>query len=181
MIKANKGDATALVIIGLAVALVGALGYIFWQNTLDKGSGNDVHLSQADSKEEATKQDTKVEEDPNKGYVVLPDWDVRFKTPSGGIVFAKNKEGYNSYGLTTKRVTELDDKCSVENHPLVTIERDISDSPRFGTLVNSEAIDGYYYFWLAPGAGPCSENGQSMQISDRSEIIEIVKGLEKAK
>lgn len=83
--KANyqKGfSAVEIVIIFAVVGLLAVVGWLMYDRQRDKKSETANTQVSTQRKEEAPKQETK-EADPNKGYLVVKEWGLRFKTPSG--------------------------------------------------------------------------------------------------
>jgi nitrogen fixation-related uncharacterized protein len=62
----QKGSAHAIIIVVLAIALVGALGYIFWQNFMNKQSTDDSNTAQTSI---VGKADDKKSEVAQKGTI----------------------------------------------------------------------------------------------------------------
>lgn len=178
----SQGFAHAFLIIGIVVALLGALGFIFWQNF--------IHKEPTITKTEAvTKTQPKEEVDLSKGYLVLEDWGVKFKIPEtkSEIVYYKvqNDDGF-FFEFTTKRVEALGENC-VDNSTggatrLGAISR--SSVKREGVYIigsrpfnNNEPMgDGYYYYFSYTSA-LCADASGDIQGEDRRVIENLLDTL----
>lgn len=179
MIDSRKqtGSALVVIIIVAAVALLGVLGYVLWNNYL---APKDNEAAQ----QTITTPETDVEEtpvpDPDKGFFVLENWGVKFKLPadSGEIRYYKTTflDDNEAYQLSTKRVEELGGRCApgAEDGQILlsTIGRTQNkiDEGRLVTtgtrpVNNGESIDGYYYY-VGGGQSSCSDEHTDWQVAD---------------
>ncbi len=71
-----------ILIIIVVVGLLGVVGWFVYDRQKDKTSDTSNTQASTMQKDEASKQETK-KADPNEGYLVVKEWGVRFKTPSG--------------------------------------------------------------------------------------------------
>jgi cytoskeletal protein RodZ len=134
--KYQSGFAHIAIITGvLAVAVVGLLGYVFWQNFMQpKNSSNnnvavnsdkDSSSNNASSNTNTSNVDTDVanttntNEDTNKGYLVLDSWGVKFKLPSnlGNNQITYRKASSNVYQFSTSGVEAIAATCKLVNYP----------------------------------------------------------------
>ena len=145
------GSAHVVIIIALVVMLMGTLGWIFWQNFIQKKDGR---VSTADTTKTDTKQaanKTKQEEvtkDSNEGYVVLEDWGVRFK-PTSTTKISWAKSG-GSYAFTTDTWKNLTGACNTEIKVFRTPDKDNTPASPPIALNDEQKIGDYYYYYLQP-------------------------------
>ena len=182
----SQGFAHAFLVIGLVVALLGALGFIFWQNFIHKEPTvtNNKTVPKTQPKEEV---------DLNKGYLVLEDWGIKFKLPDSGsevrsykLPVKPNDMGFTEiYEFTTKRVEELGGRCAKATSDgsairLALLQR----TPQYldevtGTirLNDGQPINGYYYF-LTGAQSVCSDGNDEVsgqiQIEDRKLVTDLL-------
>lgn len=72
-----------LLVVVVVVGLLGAVGWLVYDRQKSKTDNNTTtQTSQEEKKQETPKQET-VKPDPNAGYLVVKEWGLRFKTPSG--------------------------------------------------------------------------------------------------
>ena len=166
----SQGFAHAFLVIGLVIALLFALGFIFWQNFIHKEP----------TTTEIVTTTPKEKTDLNKGYLVLEDWGIKFKLPEtkSKIVYYKvDNEAGPQYEFTTKRVEALGDSC-VEPSKQGTVGRLgilTRSATKFDELYssnatnNNEPLNGYYYYASASN-GPCAMDSPEIQLEDRNLI-----------
>ena len=179
-----------LVII-LAVGLVAALGYIFYQNMNNTSSSNNTsnntqtnNTNTANNSTNTSNNSQNNTTDQYKGYLVLDDWGVKFKIPTGlnntNINYTKKTD---TFYLTTARVEALGGLCSDGNHPLVIIykysaKQDFSNNVSAPNYIN-QVGDNYYYY--AGTQSSCGGEGANVNLAadDGKLLIELVKNIEK--
>jgi hypothetical protein len=174
----TQGSAIIVIIFTLAIALIGALGLMFWQNTMQ--SKNATQPTKSAISNNALKQsEAKTVVDPNEDYLVLDDWGVKFKLPkeSGEVLVYKktvsNQNGtFESYDLTTKRVEGLGQRCAPDASEgvirLSSIGRLKAKQEQYSSAFpanNNEPINGYYYY-VSGGQSICSEEHTDWQSAD---------------
>jgi len=184
----QNGSAHVIILIIVVLAIIGSLGFLFWNNFV---------RSNPDQKKQASTQKTKpntpssspIKEDGNKGYLVLDDWKIKFKLPEniGEIRYYKkvaepNDKGViDYYEFSTKRVEELGGQCAESNGQgsvtrLASLDRTKMKREALASasfVNNNEPIDGYYYYASGGQAG-CSDNGADIQKQDRDMIFEML-------
>ncbi|MDN5274367.1 MAG: hypothetical protein JWP06_268 [Candidatus Saccharibacteria bacterium] len=190
MIKTSSkqtGSTHVVIIIILVIALVATLGLVFWQNFINKKSAD----TSSNQKKPTTNQPAEKVKDPNEGYLVLKDWNIKFKLPTDTTaityykkqVEANNKDIEEDYEFSTKRVEALGGQCiepnnmgsvirlAVLSRTKVKLENLVSTS----VVNNNEPIAGYYYY--ASGAQSiCADEGTSIQQQDRNMIFNALLG-----
>lgn len=169
--KSEQGNVIELVIIGvLVLVIVGLVAWRFWggNSGSTNDSSQDTTTSQSTSSADSsnTTGSASQDSDSNKGYIVISDWGVRFKTISGFSVNyykAPDTSGYELYEFTTPTVEALDG-CSGKNSSgrinafLGGVERttekldleNMASAP--SALYNGNIIDNYYYYYYHPQA-----------------------------
>ena len=168
----QKGSAQFLVIIALVVALLGALGFVFWQNFMQSkttdnnfvATKNDTTGNTSGSNLNSTSNEvvsTVDENSSNVGYLVLNDWGVRFRLPYGlgndEVVYEKATDMTGSdekYYFSTKGLSALGSECS-KAYGLIR-----GSEPAFapiGSPIAIAKIGDYYYSYYTPQAS-CLDN-----------------------
>lgn len=99
--KTQKGFAHAFLIIGLILALVGALGFLFWQNFIYKES-----VATNEPIVTAKKDESKVKDQNQKALTISGD-DYSFKAPEG---FTESQEQKFTFTATLKAVKTIVNK-----------------------------------------------------------------------
>ncbi|MEI6850888.1 MAG: hypothetical protein WCK26_02900 [Candidatus Saccharibacteria bacterium] len=179
----QSGFAHLVIIIVLAVALVGTLGFVFYQNVIQKKDNvvkTDGSSKDADKNNKSSDDDNDAVVDPNKGYLVLDDWGVKFKSPSNlgdnQITYRKDTMEYwgEYYGFSTKRLDALSQTSAVE---LYRLTDPIGEAPSAPSLAG--VFGGYYYYIRKPQQNPYygSGNNANAEIFDTDSQI-IIKMLE---
>lgn len=167
----QKGSAHIVIIVILALVIIGALGFAFWNNS--QGKNQTVKTAT-----------TTVTKPVAPQYLDASDWSVKFTVPMGlnvnNIVYYKTHiaEGPEFYGFTTNRVKAQGDICDNEAvGNLVVLNRSSTKSGE-GTLINNDPIGGYYYF-LDDTPVESSSNclKTDIAVQDRALLDELVKSL----
>lgn len=178
----SKGSAHVVVTVILVIALLGAVGFIFWQNFIKTELVSQTKVEVQDKTSDVKKDEV---QDENEGYVVLREWNVRFKLPQGSeeIVYypAQTQVGAH-YEFTTKRVENLGEGCVEPGvNGIVTRLGYLSRSQTknqelHGSVAanNNEPIDGYYYY-VSAAQSTCAEQSLEIQSADRTLVTEILK------
>ena len=179
----QKGFAHAVIIIGLVALLIGALGFIFWQNSFHKEpvSKNETVVVEKE-KDEANTRGSQA-----KAFLVN-EYNVEFTVPNGlkdtTIKYEKRQIGEAAFlAFTTQRVVDLGGDCA-KGHPfgdLVTLSRDDQSTSNEYQVYTTEEIDGYYYHvgtvessGLTPES-TCPANAQAK--SDLNTLVGALKTL----
>ena len=188
-----------IIVVILGVALVGALGFIFYQNFVQKKTDSvaktetQQSTSNKNSQSESNKSDTGQASIADKDYLTISDWGVRFKIPSEtGSKEIKYYKGLASKGdvylFTTSEVENLGGNCAYSSTdywvPLATVIKSTQ------TPQEDESIQGYtgklvahlgdvYYYYQSPQSS-CSNNNTSLQTEDIAVIRQLVMSLEKS-
>lgn len=87
----QRGSTHVVIVIILVVLLAGSLGFIFWQNFINKPAT--PTKTDAITTKESTKEKTAT--DTNEGFTVLTDWSVRFKSNSQKYTLTKKSTDDN--------------------------------------------------------------------------------------
>ncbi len=168
----QKGSAQFLVIIALVVALLGALGFVFYQNFMQpKNTDNNLVATKNDttgnvsgSNLNSTSNEvvsTVDENASNVGYLVLNDWGVKFRLPYGlgndEVVYEKATDMSGSeekYYFSTKGLISLGSECA-KAYGLIR-GKEAPFAP-VGSPIMIRIIGGYYYSYYTPQAS-CLDN-----------------------
>lgn len=157
MRKTEQGSAHVIIISILVVALIGAIGFIFWQNVLQPKPSNDSTSKSASSDKTSSKSNKKTTPtDLNKGYMVLDDWGVRFKEINSVISWSKtsvnsyNKPDSDIYYFTTDAWKNLPTACNTEIRLMRATEKSTAMTSPPIALNNEEKIGGHYYYYTSP-------------------------------
>jgi hypothetical protein len=168
------GSAHVAIVVILVILLIGALGFIFWQNYTAKNAQQPSTAQTVTDNEDTSSQ--------SERYAVLEDWDVKFKLDDhlkgAAIVQYKQKEqgqdGREYYLLNTDRGEKAAQKAcpSLSDPTGLGLYRSI-DKPSAnaegqlleanGKLLNNTAINGHYYVlvslgWMCPSVDGASQS-----------------------
>lgn len=181
----QKGSAHAVIIVILVVALLGTLGFIFWQNFIkpETAQNTNSNTSKTENKEKTT-DDTK-----KSNQLVLNDWGVKFTiaAPLASTEVKYKARDANSYVFTTSRIEALGGECTKSPYGDTASLIRFTEKPVAvpdGELINESPINGYYYALSGPIAS-CSgfdSNGQMTQpnpieTNDRDALKVTIKTL----
>ena len=184
----EQGSAHIVVVAVLAVALVGALGYIFWNNFLQPKSEikNVADTSASTTASPSVSPSPK----PDDNTVVLSDWKVKFKTPDSlkdtSVKYSQQtKNGVTNYGFTTARIEALGGDCVTQPYGKTLILSRSTKAPTGMdgyTLINQTAINGYYYTYAATipqcsGSSTEPTPTNPVEVSESTALGELLKSL----
>ena len=170
-----------VVVIVLVVALLGALGFIFWQNTRPSDS-SEKSTNEANTTSQSTKNDdTETSSaDLNEGYLVIDSWNVRFK-PMGAAKVSYESKG-NGYWVTTDKWKNFGGICDANGG--VLLERSMEKSTILASpprpLNNEEKIGDYYYYYSGPQSG-CSDDHANEETVEYQIIKDLLSTIESKK
>jgi heme/copper-type cytochrome/quinol oxidase subunit 2 len=196
MIKHSQrqiGSAHLIIIVIIILALLGALGFVFWKNISKTNSTPSITTSSPSPK-------------PASDYLTISDWGIKFKIADAlkttDILNTKEQSKdtppQTSYAFTTKRIQSLGGACATQPFDNTEILTRTSEKPNAtpdSTLINSTAIDSYYYILGAPPAfctvvdsnGALINNAQvdikakSIEVSDRVALKSMIETLQSVK
>ena len=189
MKKSNQIGSAHVAIIGvLVVALLGALGYIFYQNFIQKNSPDSSKTATSNaaaSLPEQQKAIAKPEVVDEAKYLILDDWGVRFKLPQDGVSVLYKKttgNGMVTYGFNTQAVDALGGYCTLDKASggLAAVTREsakLVDYASMKPLNNNEPIGGYYYY-MSGSQAPCSDSNQALEMSERQKLMNMLETIE---
>lgn len=181
--KTQKGFAHAVLVIGLIVTLVGALGFIFWQNFIHKEP-----VATNDPVVVVERQEQVKVETPEAQTFSVDEYDIAFTVPAGladtTIQYEARQIGAASFlAFTTKRVVDLGGDCA-KGYPfgdIVTLARDQQATSEAYPVYSSEEINGYYYHignLETSGLSPTSTCASEVAKEDAKLLIEALKSIE---
>jgi hypothetical protein len=170
----KKGFAPILiVVIVLAIGLVAALGYIFYQNATKKDDTN-ATLTTTTSTNGSTNTNSNY-----TGYLLLGDWGVKFKIPDTlKSTTIKTSGSGDQYTLRTSTVDDTPGTlgCSVESNA-VTISRNSSNvvpsADKWSSITSLGKFGDYNYYALTLGQDLCGD----LSSSDYKTVGDQVAGL----
>lgn len=181
----QNGSAHVIVVSLLAVALAGALGWIFWQNFLQPKPEQQAAKGVVPPQQVSPSPKLQAEAQ------ILSDWNVQFAVPNdlkeaglevkketGPAILEDGSEGtYTDYYATTSRQRAFGQLTSENADKLcdagsgVTIIRSITSEDGVDRQLNAKPIDGFYYRWSIPSAGGCDG-------PDTKAIVNALKSLD---
>ena len=207
--KYQSGFAHILIItIILGLGLVGTLGFVYYQNFIQK-KDTVVKTDEPTSDKTPTvitptDSDTVADAATNEGYLVIDDWGVKFKLPADlgdkTINYYKNSLIYffdseSSYSFSTKGSEALGGRCSPSYGndwlPLGSITKSTTSSQEQtnGHVMNAllvAQLDGYNYQYygaqascLSDFTGSQVDSQTDLLVQDGSLVLELVKSLQK--
>lgn len=205
----QRGDAHAVIIIILVIALVGALAYIFMQSLSDKNtSQNESSLELKDdqdtipdadgspaSSDDAISNDTPKKESststrkttdekkPSPGYFAVPQWGIQFKQVKDAYVLysISNFEGKPVLFMTTRAVEQIGGSCAEWKNGGEGAMVGISRSKQDpGEVLAAKIKVGSYYYTISGGQSLCG-NGkqQSLQSKDHTALYNAALTIKK--
>ncbi|HAG27210.1 MAG TPA: hypothetical protein PK096_00035 [Candidatus Saccharibacteria bacterium] len=165
----QKGFAHAFLIIGLLVALVGALGFVFWQNFIYK----EPVITKTETVV-VTKPSDENESDTNKNFTVLTDWNARFPSGSYNYELKKGSDSVSEYyHVTTEEIKKACGGNEAIIGSIIRYEADTKMSegmyegmtPReaFADATSKVVTSKYIYIFAGPQSA-CSEDDQANKV-----------------
>jgi hypothetical protein len=176
--KSQSGSVQVVVVIVLVMVIAGSLGFVVWDKFLAPKS-NEVPSSLSGSTS-VRATDIKSTNDLNEGYLVIKDWNVKFKLPENSNEIHYYKESISNeggsfeyYQLSTKRVEELGGRCAPDSPEgqigLSSISRQTirKEGPLMSNVAanNDNPIGGYYYY-VSGGQSTCGDVHTDWQTAD---------------
>lgn len=159
-----------ILVIIVVVGLLGAVGWLVYDRQKSKNNEQPVTQSSSPQQkiEETSKQEAKTA-DPNKGYLVVKEWGLRFKLPNNlaDINYRIHGDMVAFYAKPTGYTVEYRsdyEKVRDGNYPQYAIgslyRSTESSKDKIGIQVEGKKIGNYYYYTahafssLATGAAP---------------------------
>lgn len=183
--KSEQGNVIELVIIGvLVVAVIGLLVWRFVDGSKKTSDAADTSTqtaqnTQTNSETKITEQSSTSEQtDPNKGYIVLDDWGVRFKPANSETVqYAKSEDAYEFTTATAQKIND----CS-RSYLWLVGRRTTKDEVMNGQIMNNgnKVGDHYYYKYHTQEMCAISSSDQTI-IEEQIDIVENLLGTIEAK
>jgi len=166
------------VVIVLVIALLGALGFIFWQNFLRSQSSEKSASEATSTSQNVNSNDEQAGPgDLNKDYLVIDSWNVRFK-PSGTAKVGYEAKG-GDYWLTTDKWKNFGGICDTNGGVLLqrsTEKSTVMASPP-QPLNNEEKIGDYYYYYYGPQSS-CSDDHVGEEATEYQIIRDLLSTIE---
>lgn len=182
--KSERGNVIEIVIIVLLLLTV--IGLIIWR-FLDSNESetNKVQQGQQTTNTETqtstNKQSPAPTTDPNKGFIVIKEWGVRFKLTADTQVQYYQAGDTQKYHLTTSVIDSLGGNCTQSNNKYVgaagTLYRTQVKQMEGGSPMAT--LNGYYYYYIHPQA-LCSATPTNASVEEQqvSIIADSIKSLE---
>jgi hypothetical protein len=183
----QSGSALVVVIVIAVVAILGALGYVIWNNFF--GSIN------TETEQVVTQPNTPSDNVSDENILTINNWGIQFaisdSLQSTKVMYnersTNDEPPRNYYAFTTERIQRLGGKCAERQFGDTVIVYRYTEKPIAtpdGELINEEAIGGYYYVLTSPIAA-CSgfnENDQmiepsQVEIDDRAALKDSIRTL----
>lgn len=199
----ERGEANAVIVVCLVVALIGALGWIFWQNFIAKDfnqNSTEQAIARADKDADKTKDlDAKIAQrdevkdesaaDPSEGgkYLVITQWGVRMPLTSATAGAYYEFSDAKTLTLSTKPLAKMSANCGVNGTAPVggSLKRGkkgevmmVAPSGaeiKFGSNGETKVGD-YYYFYMNPQS-TCSDDGRR-DLEVMADFRKQIKSLE---
>jgi prepilin-type N-terminal cleavage/methylation domain-containing protein len=180
-----------ILIVIVVVGLLSAVGWLVYDRQKNKVDDKPVTHTSTTQKEETPKQET-AKPDPNAGYLVVKEWGLRFKTPSGltDVKYVIHDDTLAFFakptGSNVQYVTDYE-KYADSNFRYATgvLYRSTSSTKLFAGDMTREGkkVGDYYYYtnWafssLATGAGCQGLYGDSDSACEtESKAFALVNG-----
>ena len=170
----QKGSAHVIVIVILVIALLSTLGFVFWQNFMNKDT---TRTNNTTAKIEVKQKDAASEDAQKSDQLILNDWGVKFTISPSLLTSTTVKYraiGIDTYAFTTSRIEDLGGECAKPPFgDTVTLTR-FAEKPIAvpdGELLNEIPINNYYYVLSGP-ISSCSSLNSSQQPTSQVNPIE---------
>lgn len=189
----NEQGSIHIVIISIvAVMLLGAIGFLFWNNFIQpKNHSEPIATTKPSAIASATPTAS-----PDVDKLTIADWKIEFTIPESlkdtSIKYSARRSNDNppvaSYSFTTSRIHDLGGECVKQPFgDTVMLNRFTEDQMAYpdSYWVSPDKIGGYRYVLSGPIAG-CSmvnENGQvissasQVEVKDRDSLKELVRSI----
>lgn len=172
----QTGNAHVVIIIILVVALVGALGFVFWQNFMNKSATNTTaETTQQQETTSATKADSKT--------LAVTEWNIKgsyggdqtfsyeiFATDPNALLLKKGSSLACGKGVGAVYRLKSDEKSSFFGTS--GEEKTAKEIYAIGDVSYQAFIGDYYYFLKDPSTACASDN---ISDSDRAALIQAVQ------
>jgi len=187
----EQGSAHLIIIVALVVILIGALGFIAWQNfgpdTTEKTSTTETVETDTAEVFEPEEEAVKPELTGTK-YLVISDWGVKFPY-IGNVEIKIGEKSAKTIGLTTDQLIKYGDDCSTTGGGLIVRgfagdnayvagEETYADLYAKGMVGK---IGDYYYMYQASQAlcdkqekSGTSQNNAKLIISSSATLVEAI-------
>lgn len=152
MKKRQSGSAHLVITVILVVSLLGALGFIYWQNFINK---KDQAVTPSTSQSTTTPTNPTTPTTPAtpvaSGDLTISQWGVTM--PAKGIIVT-GMSGSNA-SVTTQAIIDEAKKINCSDSGIGTIYRTQSLSDIAPYAATSPLINGYYYSYMQPSQASC--------------------------
>jgi hypothetical protein len=198
MSKRNQiGSVHVAILSAVVLIIVGAAGYLFWNNFIAN--------EKSDSTKEVSKSSkTNVSPSPtpttDASKLTLSDWKITFSIPDTlkdtSIKYYERRSNDNPsvayYAFTTKRIQDLGGQCASQTFgDTVILNRFSEDQPAYpdSYWVSPDKVDGYRYVLSGPIAscsgttadGQATQKTSQAETSDKESLIKLLESIKSAK
>lgn len=173
----QKGSAHVVIIVILVIALLGALGFVFWQNFIDEDISHNADTSETTKNNQDTQTDNHTSP---LGYLTLTDYNVKIplNEETGSLKLGPvTSSGYNETDKSIAIIApELDSTWKCETDPngsfngtigVISITQAEKSGP-YEALVTKKV--GNYIFGFEQGGSNCTDSPKYQQLVDAFKI-----------
>lgn len=157
MKKSNNqtGSAHVVIIVILVLVIIGLLGFVFWQNFINKPAANQANTSQSTSAASTSKNDTKA---PAATGFTVTQWSIKVPTTATDFIAAvpsdvQSANGISFLDVTTSALKAEATKANCDDWNIGTLYReptsDNEPTPHSGKIGN------YYYGFTPRSQAAC--------------------------
>jgi hypothetical protein len=184
--QSQSGNTHLVIIIVLVVLLIGALGFVYYQNFIQSNNSSKSVASTKTVKSSTVA--AKPEVTTNEGYLTFSEWGIKLKTPVGladnRITYYKiaNNSELDGYNFSTSRVEAQGGACSSSSpqfSSLGIISRSTSPNTEEASPPTLVGKIGDYYYYYAHPQSICGDNLGNYEVQDTSMIQTMLLSVEK--
>ncbi len=151
MQQKQSGSAHLIITVILVVALLGALGFIFWQNFINKKDSTATTTTTTTTTATST---TPAATMPVNDNLVISQWGVT--VPAKGFILISPSA--DNVGVTTQAIIDEAKRINCSDNGIGTIFRTKSTADFSSFTPVSAQINGYYYGYIQPSQAACTDN-----------------------
>lgn len=188
--SSERGNVLEIVIIViLALAIVGLIVWRVMDSKSDNSTESSSSTSQSNSSNTTSQSNSSntTQTDKNQGYIVIDEWNVRFK-PADATSFTYAKLSGSTkpddYGFSTSTLESMGKYCLASMGQKGSVTRSTNANPTTdsyypGAALNGgNPIGGYYYFYRGPQAVGCTDEAPTQsEIQTETSQTALIKAL----
>jgi hypothetical protein len=173
----DAGFGVAGVIIVLSLLVAGLIGWRVYDANRPQQSATTTPAQTGNEVEPAPEL-----VDPNEGYVVIEQWDVRFKPVEslGEVQYFKPKDlSLDAFTFTTKALADASSSCAPSSENIIQglLYRNKEQQPASGEVLAN--IGGYYYQFRGPDS-TCGAGNDQLEVDSLMQLKQSLRTLEVA-